>query len=847
MAQSPHPSSIRPAPQRTRGSRAYAAHTGLAGRLASALTALLATALGLGLAAGAGGVGVASAHSLAVGQSARSAGAQRSAAGAGHITILVLDMSGSMSSSDPNGLRCSAANAYIDLSGAGDFIGVVGLDGAGSAPTTASVWQQPIEMSTVTARQGLRATIAQKSNNCAPDAATPTYDALSKSLTMLTSATHNGQISGSVILLTDGQPDPNTNQQISQIQTNLVPQFKQHNWPVDTVALGSDLSFRGFLSDLANATSGKAYDDAKGVVAGTSPLNIAPFFVDIFARRNGRTPGPNIAPTTLNGGTTSANFQLGDYVTHLDVIVVKDTPATTVTLDAPNHQQITQNISGAFLSTDPHYAIFSIDGPLSGYWQVNVTGSGQFLVDSLVVSPLAITLVAPAANSAVLPLGQAFTVSATIVNGNTPISGSAFSVEGTISYAGDVANGGLAFTEALVLSDSASPGVYSAPVTVPNTAAAGAYEIIVTASQVTSAPIGSADRTVRIERFPTPFLLSGGHPTTGATTSTVVRWDPVLQAIYGAPVGFLQWLGQWPLGSHPAREFANIGGQIELNGQPYSSATVNGTATLNGANTSVPISIVNGGGGQFHVLFSAPQDGTYTVHFQTAGSFKDSHGDFGATDRTAQLSVVGATLLQEIIAWVITLVYLAIIALIVIVIRFFLMPAPGGRYQTATAANATASMPTTPRTLKTTRGVVPMLLWRNVLTSKTAFGKDGAELKFGYGGSVEARRKGAGGERWYDDAGRPLGEQFHQIKGLMYSPVGNPQDDPRAETYTFEKGRRGGARPTLGAPQGGVAQDDARRATRARDNRRVRSGAPSRGSRTGGSGSRSGRNHNDVI
>jgi hypothetical protein len=188
-----------------------------------------------------------------------------------------------------------------------------------------------------------------------------------------------------------------------------------------------------------------------------------------------------------------------------------------------------------------------------------------------------------------------------------------------------------------------------------------------------------------------------------------------------------------------------------------------------------------------------------------------------------------------------------IIALIVIVIRFFLMPAPAGRYQTATAASATASMPSTPRTLKTTRGVVPMLLWRNVLTSKTAFGKEGAELKFGYGGSVEARRNGPGGERWYDDAGRPLGEQFRTIKGLTYSPGANPQDDPRAETYTFEKGRRGPARPTLGAPQGGAAQDDTRRANHSRDTRRVRAATPSRGGGRSGSGSRSGRSHNDVI
>ena len=79
-------------------------------------------------------------------------------ASAGHVTAIVLDMSGSMAGNDPNGLRCSAANAYIDLSGPGDYIGVVGLDNNG--PTggahnfaLAQVWAEPGEMATVAARQ----------------------------------------------------------------------------------------------------------------------------------------------------------------------------------------------------------------------------------------------------------------------------------------------------------------------------------------------------------------------------------------------------------------------------------------------------------------------------------------------------------------------------------------------------------------------------------------------------------------------------------------------------------------------------------------------------------------------
>src|SRR5439155_17417514 len=129
----------------------------------------------------------------------------------GHVTIMILDMSGSMHGNDPDGLRCSAANAYIDLSGPGSFIGVIGLDNSGSHPTggphnfqLAQHWQDPVEMNTLRARQGLQQEIAQKSNHCSPDGTTPTYDSLNQALTMLNNSTNGGQLPGSVILLTDG-------------------------------------------------------------------------------------------------------------------------------------------------------------------------------------------------------------------------------------------------------------------------------------------------------------------------------------------------------------------------------------------------------------------------------------------------------------------------------------------------------------------------------------------------------------------------------------------------------------------------------------------------------------------
>ena len=48
---------------------------------------------------------------------------------------------------------------------------------------------------------------------------------------MLSKTATNGR-TGSVILLTDGAPMPNSDGQIGSIKTNLVPQFKQRGFPV---------------------------------------------------------------------------------------------------------------------------------------------------------------------------------------------------------------------------------------------------------------------------------------------------------------------------------------------------------------------------------------------------------------------------------------------------------------------------------------------------------------------------------------------------------------------------------------------------------------------------------------
>jgi von Willebrand factor type A domain len=708
---------------------------------------------------------------------------------AGHVTVIALDMSGSMGGNDPDGLRCSAANAYIDLSGPSDFVGVVGMANSGATGGAhgfplAQIWAQPAEMATVAARTQLHSTIANESHNCRPNGSTPTYDALQQALTLLTTATAQMHLPGSVILLTDGVPAPQQDEQISAIQKELIPQFKQHDFPIDTIALGADGALRSFLSDLANATGGAYYDDGHGVVSGISPLNIAPFFVDIFAQRNGRTVNHDIPPTALSGRTVSRNFAIGNFVSHLDVVVVKDSSGAKVTLTAPNGQMLPPAVAGTFIANDPHYVIFSVDHPQSGAWQLNVTGTGRFLMDSLKLSTLGLSILAPA-SATPQPLGQPLTISATLNDNGTPITGARYSMNGSVTYSG----GNGSYVQEFVLDDHANPGTYSTKITVPTQAPAGAYTIVIRAREV-SDTIASASRSVRIELFPAPLLVapSTGKPTTSAVATTVTQWDPALRAIYGVPFGVLTWLSQLPLQGHTVVDGARLDGTVQLDGKPYTNATVSGSATRSGSKAAIPLHISTADGGRFTAAFTPGGDGEYALTFKTAGSFRDSHGDLGTTVRVVTLTTQPASFAQEVVAWAITLLYLFLFVLIILLIRYALSQKPFGRLVSNDGGGGEEFT-------RARRGVYGLLHPGAVLSQQMGL-DPGLIFRFQRGHRITVEGNG-GGQRAYRLAGEAIPTSpvsaadaiLTTNEGMTYTVTASASDDFLDED---EGSRRGG-------------------------------------------------------
>ncbi len=750
---------------------------------------------------------------------------------AGHATIIVLDMSGSMGTNDPLGLRCSAANAYIDLSGVNDYVGVVGLDNNNGQTTgthdfqTAQVWTQPLNTATLADKQNLKTIIANKSNACRPDNTTPTYDSLSNAYSMLATITKQQHITGSVILLTDGTPSPDTDAQIADIKSDLVPQFQAQGWPIDTIGLGPDGqvggstpgTFHDFLKDISNATGGSFYDDGNGPVPGVSPLNIAPFFLDIFHRYSGDTLHHDVPVTPLNGGTVQRNFPVTDGTNQLDVVVVKDQPGTTATLSDPNGQQVVDNnVGGVFVSQDKYHVIYQITQPQAGQWTVSVTGSGKFLMDDLHTSTIGlsspvVTLPNLTVNSThnVFPLAQPLTITTHLTQNQQPITDHTFTISGTIFYAAGAGE----YSQTFTLNDNAIPGTYVGTVTVPDTAPAGSYSVQLSASTISVQNVVSGvTENIRLEIFPTPYLRLGQQYVDTQVNATVLQWWWPLQHLYMLPVFDL--VSGWPLQGWPADPHTNIAGEVQVNGTLYAGAHIKATA-YNSQQKAFPVTILSDGQGHFTAQFDPPASGTYTIAFYTSGTYKDSQGSFGSNPikRTVLVTVDDPTLNQLATAFGITIFYFLLLVFFIYFVLFWATPRPYGMW----VYNPGSDSPSSRSFSRAHRGLFQWFFHRNHIKSRQAGMPVGLEFRFRRGKNIEVRpdkNMPARSKDWLLGGANQLRPAFQRVRELMYRPGGTDEmGNEMSARYLIatdeNKGRRSGG-------SDGYRSDERARPTKAR-------------------------------
>lgn len=758
-------------------------------------------------------------------------------ASTGNVTILVLDMSGSMgnpggSGNDPDGLRCSAADAFISLSGPNQFVGVVGLVG----DTQAKTWASPSEMATIQARQQLIQTVKEKSNNCYANGNTPTFGALSKAYAMLQSTATNGRV-GSVILLTDGVPAPNTGQQQSDIITQLVPKFRSSHFPINTIALGSDPSTGSFLREVASGTLGQYNSDYNPATGQPDPLEIAPVFLGYFAALTHRAPKPLVQEDTLNGGVTQRNFTVDDLTQHLDAVVIAQDPSARISLISPDgviYNARTPSVTGRTVVFGAHYAMFSFDNPTPGNWIVSIAGgSRQFSVYGLARTTLSIALTQPnSTHPLTYPIDQSLPISAQLTSNGVAINDN-FTVTALLQTGGHIIQQGS-------LAHQAGSDVYRGSLGLPPGQPSGAYTLTLQVTRGSGDPLTtSAPLVIDFEIFPQPYLLTGAGAQKTAVTATVTAFPLPFQMIYSLPVfklPFFSWFSGVALSGIPATPSAVVNGVLTLHGKIYtksgslvegSATTANHKATQAAVTTTAP--------GHFKVIFPAATDGTYDLNLSATGNFLDSHGSFGPTTaRSVTLTVVPATFSQDARALIATLIYLLILIFLAPLFYRWFQASPRGTWtQYKGASNRGERIGSGNLNAPRDRPRHYFRHWfrRNVVGSDELWGFPGLLLTWTHFSGASIRPDGRAAEHWEPHKrGGIDGTLTYSVVSTRKASGGEEATNASGKQYTYTlagaDGRGAPSTSRRNRHDDGANPGRSRRSSDARDRNTRRSGRP---------------------
>jgi hypothetical protein len=644
------------------------------------------------------------------------------AAGPRRTTILLLDESGSMRDNDPNQVRCAAARTFIALSRSDEMVGVIGFTSDASL-----AWSAGPLLATPDGKRQLADRI-----RCTPNGFTPTLDALLQAKQMLSGVP--GQGPGSVVVLTDGVPEPDTAKQIDQIETAVVPIFQARHWRIDTIALGTggegtDIQFR-FLQQISRDTMGQFTDGSQGRPA--TAFNLLPAFVSVLKNEAGRSPLPELERQSSG----PLEFTVPPSASRLDVVVLCRDQCSQVSLRTPAGAPAgsPQPVAGG--PGAPQYgAIFSLDGQLpwvpSEPWRVTVQGGGEVRIESLVDLPLAVEVepLAPPHQ-----LGQRIAVAARAIeaDGSTHLDDRLI-LNGTIRHSPD---GGTVSGGDFALSRGAG-GRYTGSVSVPPVEGPGKYELTVTA--FTDAPVATRSVGVDVGLFPRPGLPA---------TATATSW-PVLGGLYSLP-GLDRLAGLALQG--PAQPTVSVNGTlVDLAGRPYTKRP------MLDADVARPRSAARVGPsatGGFALSFPAPASGSYIVDVHTGGP--DSFGETLSTAVPIQVTVVGPSPAQVARAIAVTVALALLLCLLILCVRFPLFPPPRGRLVPEGQQLG--------QRLGWSRDPVEAFLWPS--RSKR---RDGLEFRFRRH-SIEVRKRPWRRTPWRRANGGELSAEFRPERTLLLGP-----------------------------------------------------------------------------
>ena len=277
---------------------------------------------------------------------------------------LVIDTSGSMADTDPNNLRKTAADIFIDLLSPEDYLGIVTF----STDVVEAVPMQQVV--SVENKANMKSVLAP--------AVTATGD--TDYLKALQAAEY--QLDGFaeqdvrkvIIFLTDGVPDPDT---VQSDNPAFMSEYMDSIWATTAniglkdypiYALGFGNSDQSILQRIASDTRG----EAKFV---ESPSAIATNFFEILRTLKNRQTFFNES-LDLQGEQTIP-FSVDAYTSQVTMVLANENAGLDVSVVSSDGQTVPQNLG---VQKNDNYSIITLnqnEKELTGEWQLIVNGTGN--------------------------------------------------------------------------------------------------------------------------------------------------------------------------------------------------------------------------------------------------------------------------------------------------------------------------------------------------------------------------------------------------------------------------------------------------------------------------------------
>lgn len=289
--------------------------------------------------------------------------------------VLILDNSGSMQTSDPDGLRFTGVRLFASLLDVGDSLGLILFSTQAETMTNSLV--------TLTSQADKKNVLTELQFQEA-DGYTDVKAALEQAQRLLADADlRNEKVV--IVLLTDGKPEiPN---QYSNYESETLEQARSLKVPVMAIALTSAAQ-TPFLDQLAAATDGRVF-----------PADNASDLLNTYLQALGQIKDRTVIGGEKFQGLSSLEIEpaLAPYVHSVSFVVGKP-QNTSVHLLGPDGREITANTPNVIFKdfSDARFFILTLENPVSGMYSFSAQGGGTVQAWAILRSRLRVAVVKPA-------------------------------------------------------------------------------------------------------------------------------------------------------------------------------------------------------------------------------------------------------------------------------------------------------------------------------------------------------------------------------------------------------------------------------------------------------------------